>query len=59
MGSDGPVVSLRVQAAEVRVASVREAMASHWVVMRDMGESFRLASGVKADANLVGTSRLF
>jgi hypothetical protein len=53
------VVSLRVQAAEVRVASVREAMASHWVVMRDMGGSFRLASGVKADANLVGTSRLF
>ena len=34
--SDGPVASLRVQAAEVRVARVSEAIASHLVVERDM-----------------------
>ena len=36
VGSEGPVASLRVQAAEVRVARVRDAIASHFVVDRGM-----------------------
>ncbi len=40
IGSDGPVASLRVQAAEVRVARDSEAIASHFVVVRDMGFPF-------------------
>jgi hypothetical protein len=39
-GSDGPVASLRVQAAEVSEARVSEAIASHFVVVRDMGFPF-------------------
>ena len=58
-GSDGPVASLRVQAAEVRVASVREPIASHLVVERDMGTPFQLASGGNGDVNLVGASGVF
>jgi hypothetical protein len=45
--SDGPVASLRVQAADVKVARVSEAIASHLVVERDMVFPFQLASGVK------------
>ena len=47
VGSDGPVASLRVQAADVRVARVSDAIASHLVVERDMGIPFQLASGAK------------
>jgi hypothetical protein len=37
--SDGPVASFRVQAVEVRAASVREPKTIHLVVGRDMGAS--------------------
>ena len=36
VGSEGPVASLRVHAAEVSVARVREAIAIHFVMERDM-----------------------
>jgi hypothetical protein len=35
--SDGPVASVRVQAAEVRVAAASDAITSHFVVERGMG----------------------
>jgi len=37
--SDGPVVSLRVQAVDVRAANARDARRIHLVVGRDMGTS--------------------
>jgi hypothetical protein len=35
--SDGPVASVRVQAAEERVATARDAITSHFVVVRGIG----------------------
>jgi hypothetical protein len=35
--SDGPVASVRVQAADVRVATARDAITSHFVVERGIG----------------------
>jgi hypothetical protein len=52
--SDGPVVSLRVQAAEVRAASVRDARTSHLVVGRDMGRPLRLVVDGRGTAQSEG-----
>ena len=49
--SDGPVASLRVQAAEVSVARVNEAIASHFVVV-DIGFPFSWRQG-EGDVNLL------
>ena len=47
VGSEGPVASLRVQAAEVSVARVSEAIAIHFVAEWNMVFPFSWRSGVK------------
>ena len=57
--SDGPVASLRVQAAEVSAASVSEARTNHLVVERDMAFPFSGRVWVGATANLRGAGSSF
>ena len=47
VGSEGPVASLRVHAAEVSVARVREAIAIHFVAEWNMVFPFSWRSGAR------------
>lgn len=52
--SDGPVVSFRVQAVDVRAVSVNAARTIHLVVGRDMGTSFQVGGAAQGDEPIWG-----